>query len=199
MAKANRQPKEPLSLVNVSAVRPRRRIDPVTVHSPYGHGIDRVSKVFDQLALMFKRKQLSARQFQAGERLQIAADTVYGQAGGAMDFERGRGGTVPGQPPALPYLVASETLSQAKLKLYPRDYATVYRVCVEGAKVDACAELFGHDNREAGRALRRGLDELASLWWPMNTSKPVPRFFRTEDSSVGDGAPVEPGRVYHAG
>lgn len=196
-----KQTREPIGLMDISAARPRRRIDPVTVHSPYGHGIDRVNRIYDQLALMFKRKQITPRQFDAGERLQIAADTVYGQAGGAMDFDRARGGSLPGQPPALPYLVASETLHQAKMRLYPRDYATVYRVCVEGAKIETCCGLFGErrNGREAGKALRRGLDVLADLWWPEGERRSKASVFRSEKATVGDDAVVTVGRVYHAG
>lgn len=181
----------------ISAVR-KRRVVQVSVHSPYGHGIDRVQKVFDQLATMFKRKQLTERQFQAGERLQRANDVIYGQAGGAMDFDRARGSGVPGQPPIMPYLLASESIANAKNRLYPRDFATVWRVCIEGKKVDDCCGLFneGPGGREAGRALRRGLDELADMWWPIRAASGKASFFRTEVAVAGEEGVVTVGEVY---
>lgn len=187
----------------MSAVRKPRATTKVRVHNPYGHGIDHVEKIIDTISAMFKRRQLSELQFQAGQRLQIAYEVVYGQAGGSMDFGRTRGGSTPGQMPAEPYMLASELLRKAKQKLYPRDYAVTYRVCVQGLKIEDCGEIFGRGREgrlEAGRALRRALDELAHLWWPVKDRVPRPSVYRSEKSKAGAEGIIEvPNGVYHTG
>lgn len=93
-----------------------------------------------------------------------------------MDFDRARGstGTAP-VCPALTFLLAAECTSQARLKLYPKDFAIVHRVCVIGLTIEAAArQLYDpqyHGDwppyvRNAGVRFREGLDQLADMWWP---------------------------------
>lgn len=170
------------------------------VHNPFGHDTSVVVKIYDPLVAMMKRRQITSDQFLAGERLQLAYETVHGQAGGAMDFERSRGSGLPGQMPAPPYMVASETLRLAKMWLYPRDYAVVHRVCIQGIKIADCAHLFGEGKEsklEAGRALKRGLTQLAEKWGYSSIGrKSKPSVFRDEELTVGDAGIVVRGETF---
>lgn len=169
------------------------------VHNPYGNGTNIVCKIWDPLVAMQKKGQITADQYLAAQRIQFAYETVYGQAGGAMDFDRARGGGNPGAGPAQFYMVASESLRLAKLWLYPRDHAVVYRVCIQGLRVADCANLFGEGKEaklEAGRSLKRGLSELARRWgYSGSNTKRKPEFFREEESRVED-IPVVRGNTF---
>lgn len=183
----------------ISAVRRRKTLQG-SVHNPLGHDTNTVVKIYDSIVAMQKRGQITADQFEAAEKLRIAYDTVHGQAGNAMDFDRSRGGGVPGRMPAQPYMLACEVLRVAKFRLYPRDYAVVFRVCIQGIRVADCGELFGQGREgklEAGRALKRGLSELADLWGFSNKGrKGKPSYFREEESVAGDNPIVERGNTF---
>lgn len=189
----------------ISAVRrpkdqPQRKTLEGVVHNPYGHDTNVVVKIYDPIVAMQKRGQITADQFEAAEKLRIAHDVVYGQAGNAMDFERSRGSGSPGRIPAQPYMMACETLRIAKMRLYPRDYAVVYRVCIQGIKVADCGHLFANGREgklEAGRALKRGLSELADHWGLSNKGrKGKPSYFRDGESLAGDNPIVERGNSF---
>lgn len=175
--------------VKRQTINSRKTIEGV-VHNPLGHDTNVVIKIYDPLIAMQKRKQITADQYQAAQRLQFAYETVYGQAGGSMDFDRSRGSGAAGQPPAQPYMVASETLRLAKQWLYPKDYAVVFRVCIQGIKISDCGHLFddGREGKlEAGRALKRGLGVLSDKWgYSSMGRKNSPSYFREAESTVED-------------
>jgi hypothetical protein len=180
-----------------------KKLEAARVASPYGHGIDRVLRSIDTLAVMMRRGQLREAQYHAGQRYRHCYEVIYGQMGGASDFERTRGKGLPGSPPPQSYLEASEIVSQVKRILYPRDYAVVHRVCVDGLSLGECAEqLYGGDDRsnreQAGDRLREGLRELAERWFGAER-KPRIRAFVGERATVTDSETVEPGKVHHAG
>lgn len=182
-----------------NTVSARRTIEG-EVHNPFGHDTSVVVKLYDPVVAMLKRRQITSDQFQAAERLQFAYETVHGQAGGAMDFDRSRSSGVPGQMPAPPYMVASETLRLAKMWLYPRDYAVVFRVCIQGIKIADCAHLFGvgkEGRLEAGRALKRGLTQLAEKWgYSSNGRRAKSCVFRDGELTVGDEGIVVRGETF---
>jgi len=180
-----------------------KKVEAARVASPYGHGIDRVMRSVDTLAVMTRRGQLSEAQYHAGQRYRQCYETIYGQMGGAGDFERARGHGLPGSPPPLAYMEASEIVSQVKRILYPRDYAVVHRVCVDGLSLGECAEqLYGSDERklrdESGDRLREGLRELAERWFGAPKRSRI-RSFVKERATVMDTEVVEPAKVHHAG
>lgn len=134
---------------------------------------------------MFNRKQISQLQYSAGDRYRHAYDMTLASPGGSMDFDRARGGSglAPVSPP-LTYLLAAECVSQARLKLYPKDYAVVHRVCAQGFTVEQAAkQLFderydgslGVHVRNIGRRLGEGLEMLADMWWPDSKIKVNPK------------------------
>jgi len=133
-----------------------------------------VVRVTDTLAAMFKRKQISEREYMTAERIRMAQERLYGAVGGVMDMDRARGGSTPGQPPALGYMIAAETMSEIRRFLYPQDYAVVHRVCGLGMTVEeAAANLYAAvptraQKEDCGRRLRAGLEEMARRWFPDN-------------------------------
>jgi hypothetical protein len=167
---------------------------------------------------MFNRRQISQLQYAAGDRYRCAHDMTYASSGGSMDFDRARGSSGLSPTPALTFLLAAETVSEAKRRLYPRDFAIVHRVTVLGMSIESAArELYDprFDGewtpyvRQAGWKFRNGLDALADMWWPDSKTKtdaktgeeirPI-RNIRTEKAKVTDAPPPDRGgsKVVHA-
>lgn len=199
-------------------VTARPRIEKAEVSSPYTQGkIDVVERVTDTLTTMLNRKQISQLQFSAGDRLRLACEMTSASMGGTMDFDRVRGGSGGAPTPALAYLDAAEIVSQARKYLYPRDYAMVYRVALQGFSIEQAArQLYNeeYDGKwpayltEAGRRFRTGLDELADRWWPDSKQRKDPKTgdeirpmqgFRNEKATSTDADSVpQSSRVAHA-
>jgi hypothetical protein len=151
------------------SARPRSQsvyIPSVTVP---GH-VDRVERVVDTIDSMFSRKQLTERQHHAAEIYRGAWATIGSSVGGSMDFDRVRGGGLPGQPLAMRYMDAAERLSDAKLKLYTRDREVLELIARDGHSQQHTADILHGGNatraerEDVGRHLRSGLDELADRW-----------------------------------
>lgn len=142
------------------------------VHPRLAGCIEIVQRVVDTLDAMRKRRHLSEREYQAADHYRTCWDTVHGSVGGVMDFDRPRGGALPGQPPAPRYLLASEVCSEARRYLYPQDYAVVHRVCALGMSVEETAMHLYQINptrpqkEDCGRRLREGLAQMADRWFP---------------------------------
>lgn len=139
--------------------------------------VETVQRNIDTLDVMRKRKQLSEREYQAADRIRMAHERLNGAIGGAGDFERSPGGSLPGRPPAVSYLIAADTLRDAKLKIYPKHYAIVYQVCIEGRSIEQAAAHFyqgvptRQQKEEAGWRLREGLGMIADEWYgPENSN-----------------------------
>lgn len=170
-----------------------------------------VVRVMDTLTSMFNRRQISQLQYGAGDRYRMAHEMTSASSGGSMDFDRARGSSGLAPTPALTFLLAAEITSQARMKLYPKDFAMVHRVCVIGLSIEQAARQLYDPKwdgewpayvREAGRKFRAGLDEMADMWWPDARTKTDPvtgeevrpiRASRTERAGVTD-APA-PDRV----
>jgi hypothetical protein len=202
----------------------RPRTEKAEVSGAYTAGkTDVVERVIDTLTSMFNRRQISQLQYAAGDRYRSAFDMTSASSGGSMDFDRARGGngTAPVSP-ALTFLLAAECVSQARNKLYPKDYAIVHRVCIVGLTIEAAAKQL-YDERfdgawdpylkEAGRKFRVGLENLADMWWPGSTISVkngtmnaktgeeirTMRNIRTERATVTDAVSVAPSSsVAHA-
>lgn len=160
----------------------RPRTETAEVSAPMTAGkIDRVERVVDTLTSMFNRRQISQLQYSAGDRYRMAFERLSGSAGGALDFDRARGSVgTPSQGPALQYSIASDICNDAKLKLYPIDFAVVHRVCVLGLSLEQAAKQLYEGRadvpwpaylRRAGMRFREGLDQLGDMWWPDARSK----------------------------
>lgn len=142
------------------------------VHPRLAGCIEIVQRVVDTIEVMRKRRHISDREFMAADHYRTCWDTVHGSVGGVMDFDRPRGGSLPGQPPAPRYLLASEVCSEVRRYLYPQDYAVVHRVCALGLSIEEAAmQLYQiHPTRpqkeDCGRRLREGLAQMADRWFP---------------------------------
>lgn len=150
-----------------------RRTVETRVASPTVPGArENVHRVLTVIDAMHKRKQLEERLYHAALMLQTAYETVYGQAGGALDFSRARGSGTPGAPPLPPMIVAAERLNDAKIKLYPSDWRIVERVVIHDQTIEQVASVIAgrpatHAERKAvSYDLRRALQELADIWLP---------------------------------
>lgn len=177
----------------------------VGVPSPYAHGIDYVRRVVDTLNTMYRRKQITKREHDAGSRIQDAFGALYGVMGGAMDFDRVRGGSQPGSPPGPPQLAASELLGSVRDRLYPEDWAVVLRVCGEGMSIEEAANnLYGapasrSQMEDCGRRLREGLRQMADRWFPLERAQGGGiRSIRTERPYAMGTETVSPANVAHA-
>lgn len=177
----------------------------VGVPSPYAHGIDYVRRVMDTLNAMHRRKQITKREHDAGSRIQDAFGTLYGVMGGAMDFDRVRGGSQPGSPPGPPQLAASQLLASVRDRLYPDDWKVVALVCGEGRSIEETANaLYGApasrgQMEDCGRRLREGLRQMADRWFPLERAQGGGlRSMRAEKPTQINPGQLTPGNVAHA-
>lgn len=167
--------------------------------------VETVHRVTDTLVAMFKRKQLTEREFLAADRIRTAQEKLYGAAGGAMNFDRIRGGGSPSAGPQDSYLAAAETMRDLKHLLYPKDYGVVLRVCAKGMTVEqATANLYQQnptraEKEDCGRRLREGLTQLADKWFPENRGQGNRmRSHLEERAGVTDAEFVPQASVVHA-
>lgn len=200
----------------MTATKPRRAAPPptarpkmedVTVASPTVPGaVERVQKIMDPLSTMFKRKQISERAYLAGDHYRLSYERLHGASGGAMDFERARGGGLPGSPPAPAYLIASEVVSQVRRCLYPQDFAIVYRICVLGMTLREAGENLlrtspsRQQEEDCGRRLREGLGQMADWWFPERHGTGSRMRSHVEERATSTDASLVPkrGGVVHA-
>lgn len=196
--------------------RPRTERDEVS-HPRLDGSTEVVDRISDTLVTMFNRRQISQLQYGAGDRYRSAWDMTYASSGGSMDFDRARGSSGLSPTPALTFLLAAETVSEAKKRLYPRDFAIVHRVTVLGLSIEQAARQLYDERfdgewtpyvRQAGWKFRNGLDALADMWWPDSKIKTDPktgeeirpmRRTMTERATVTDVVTVAPSSsVAHA-
>jgi hypothetical protein len=189
----------------------RRKTQAVYVPSPTvpGHR-ERVQRVADTIDTMFARKQLTERQNRAAEIYRGAWATIGSSVGGSMDFDRVRGGGLPGQPLAMRYMDAAAILSDAKLKLYTRDHEVLELVARDGhSQAEAADMLHGGkatraEREDVGRRLKDGLNELADRWLgPLFRKESDGRIvsernFDPSEFEVKTGELQRTGRVAHA-
>lgn len=157
-------------------VTARPRTEKAEVSAPYTAGkIDIVERVSDTLTSMYNRRQITQLQYGAGDRYRVAHEMTSASSGGSMDFDRARGSSGLSPTPALTFLMAAETVSEARKRLYPKDYAIIHRVAVLGLTIEQAARQLYDDQwdgnwrsylEDAGRKFRNGLDALADMWWP---------------------------------
>ena len=182
-----------------------RKTVPTTVVSPFNHGIDRPERILDTVEIMFKRRQMDARQKEAADTYRRAFDTVGASVGGAMDFDKVRGAT-PGAPPGPPAMMAAELLRRARAMLGELDSLIVELIVGAGYAVDQATVLAlgktapsERDCEYVGKRLRDALTRLADVWSPVSKGSKI-------RGEIADGArPVacaegmlDRGRVAHA-
>lgn len=137
-----------------------------------------VERVIDLLTQMYNRRDISQVQFAAGDRYRTAFEMTSGSAGGAGDFNRVRGRSGPGSITDV-YVEAAQFVSDARMKiLYPRDYAVLHRVCVEGKTLERVSQELSTsdygiklDRQAVGYMFKSALSQLAAAWWPTKVPK----------------------------
>jgi hypothetical protein len=152
----------------------RPKTEAAVVASPTVPGkTQEVDRVVDLLTQMYNRRDISQIQFAAGDRYRTSFEMLSASAGGAGDFDRVRGA---GNPSGMAetYVSAARSVSDAKLRiLYPRDYAVLHRVCVEGKTLERVAKDLSSfdlgtkfDRQTIGYMFKSALSQLAAAWWP---------------------------------
>jgi hypothetical protein len=153
---------------------------------------------------------LTVRQWQAAQIFRSAYEVLAGACGGSMDFDRVRGGGLPGQPFGERQLHAGGRINEARGMLYSEDYLIITDIAGEGASLDKCASTFygrhasKADKTKVGDRLRIGLDKLADRWvpeakkQPMRTWRPREAVPRSSMEAARGTIMVTPNAVAHA-
>jgi hypothetical protein len=174
-----------------------RKLVKSNVASPYNHGIDRVDRVIDTIDAMFARRQIDGQQKRAADTYRDAFDVVVGAGlGGAMDFDRVRGGGSPGAPPGPAAMVAAQTLDDAKKTLGTMDSAIVELVVGRGYSIEQAAarvlsstatkkSLSVRDTEFVGKRMRDALSALAEHWHPVSRKTHIRSFMEEGAKPVG--------------
>lgn len=198
------------SSIAITAINAREVIK-ASVHSPFNHGIDRVDRVVDTVDVMFRRRQLDAQQKRAADTYRDAFDALTASMGGSMDFDRVRGGSSPGAPPAPTALLAADTVAQAHKILGAMDSAIIEMIVGRGYSIEQCAARTtagvkkapsDRDTEYVGKRLRDALTTLADEWHPVGGRRSPMRSFIEDGakpvSSAPSGTRVMDVRVAHA-
>ncbi len=128
------------------------------------------------------KNKLDARQANAADEYRDAYEAIRLSLGGAMDFDRVRGGGGP-VAPAEAALIAGEKLRKVKAVVGQRAILIVEHIVCHGRTVEECARImYGYQDGQAtgsrdvnyvGRALREALSEIANAWHPIQKRQPI--------------------------
>lgn len=174
------------------------------------HGIEAVHRVQDTIDAMYRRHQLTPRQFQAAERYRNAVDTLASGGGSCtLDPDKG-GGSSTNRTPSPVALMAADDLNFATLRLGMIDGSIVWHIAGRGESIQECAQRFmaeGIDRRRRHEVVRTvsdrlkaALDILANGWFPSARANPKLRGWVTPDHEpqTSTQSEVKQGRTAHA-
>ena len=166
-----------------------------------------VERFVDTVELLYRRRQIDARQYQAAETYREAAERVEGGIPCPLDTSRVRGGGTITSPTEA-QLWAAAMLSEAERILGKIDGRIVALVTGGMGIAEVAITIFGsgrgtprqRDSEHVGRRLREALAALADAWWP---TPPAGRIRAVRDAvepaeTRAVAGPVEAGRVAHA-
>lgn len=164
-------------------------------------------RFIDTVEMLYRRRQIDARQLQAAETYREAIERVEGGIPSPLDTSRVRGGSGIASPTEA-QLWAAAMLSEAERILGKIDGRIVALVVSGMGIAEVALAIFGSeqgrarrgDSEHVGRRLREALAALADTWWP---APPAGRIRAVRDpmdvsASAGFSGVVEPGRVAHA-
>lgn len=161
--------KKPPPPRTAAEVREREKgLMPIYEHGVY-QGAREVDRVVDTVTAMWKRKQLSRRQWLAADKYRDAWDAMNTGSPCALDMERMGGGSGGGSP-TDEQMWGAGMVASAERTLGVIDGRIVRLVVGEGRTVAEAAEaICGLPPSRAilehyGRRFRDGLDVLASMW-----------------------------------
>jgi hypothetical protein len=142
------------------------------------------------------KNKLGRQQVLAAETYRMAFETMHATLGGAMDFDRVRGGSGGSKSPPEAVLAASETLRHARAVLGIQATVIVEQIVCHGHTAEATARLVcgylegqkvkARDANYVGRIVREGLTQLGLRWHPNPSRQPM-RTWRPADSEVAAG------------
>lgn len=166
-----------------------------------------VERFVDTVEMLYRRRQIDARQYQAAETYREAMEKVESGIPCTLDTSRVRGGGIATSPTEA-QLWAAALLGEAERILGKIDGRIVSLVVSGSGLREVAVKMFGlngaqvtePDWKHAGRRLREALTVLADTWWPQPPSGRI-RVVRddTPMADAGDRAGViEAGRVAHA-
>lgn len=196
---------------NGAAASGRPRTIETRVASPtVPNTVEVVQKVSDPLETMFRARQLNERQWHVIERYRASLETLYGQAGGALDFERVRSGWAPGSGLQVRYMDAAEFMRRVRQSLHPLDHTIVvlilgghggqppmtFREAAQRLDID------GVDHRVIGHRFRFALNDLADMVFGEThgaDKRGIVKYVADDGWSMpSDATEIKPGRVAHA-
>jgi predicted DNA-binding protein (UPF0251 family) len=137
----------------------------VNVASPSVVGaVETLKRAVDVLDYLCTRGKLNEREQLAAGIYRSAWDMVQSSIGGQMDFERARGGTVPGGPLAVCYLEAAAKLREAEGVLDGDEIKIVRRVVALNYSLSDVAVQLDRHKQTISNRLKAALGKLADLW-----------------------------------
>lgn len=142
------------------------------------------------------KNRLDRQQVEAADTYRTAFETMHASLGGAMDFNRVRGGGGGSKSPSEAALVATETLKRARGVLGIQATIIIEQIVCHGHTAEACARLVfsysegqivkARDVNHVGRILREGLTQLGLRWHP-NPSRGRTQTWRPAESKATVG------------
>lgn len=178
---------DPLNITGHSKRKPVRR----ETAAPPVEFVGNISRVIPSTERLSGKNKLDRSQRLAAEHYRDAFETARSQLGGAMDFNRPRGGGFSPTGFAETTLIASQILKQARDLLGARTIIIVEQIVCEGRTAQECARLvYGYndgqtvvsrDTNHVARVLREALTEIGQLWFPTNTRHRM-RTYRPADA-----------------
>jgi hypothetical protein len=175
----------------------------IVSHPTVAGQVESVQVVVVSLEGTLKRAKVEKDGRLAAEKFAQAWETVYGQAGGAADFDRVRAGKGGGGLP--PYMEACETLRVAKYRLDALSHTIVENIVGRTMTIENCARLiFKIDpprrsaKDDVRHRLRDGLHELATLWFPTSRNRQISGYAAPEGHVVAEHDEMPEATAVHA-
>jgi len=183
---------DPLNLTGQGAKQKKHR-----TAAPPVEFVGVISRVVSSTERLTGKNKLDRQQRLAADKYRTAFETLQSPLGGAMDYDRIRGGGGSFTGPAEAMMIAGQTLKAARNLLGARTTVVVDQIVCHGKTAEECARLlYGYmdpekvasrDTNHVGRLLREALTQLGQHWFPDNTSRRL-RTYRPFDSemTIGD-------------
>lgn len=167
-----------------------------------------VERRVDTVDMLYRRRQIDARQRQAADMFKNAHDAMIAGIPCALDQSRVGGGSAHSPAPGETALWGAETMAEASRVLGLLDGAILHMVLGNGMTIEeAAARIHGADARgragerdakHVGRRLREALTMLADEWYPVRKGHMV-RSGELAGIVAGPAGLIEQGRWAHAG
>ena len=146
-------------------VEARQRMRTDYVASPNNRGTrNMVQRVVNSLDFLWTRGKLNEHEYNAALRYQAAWECIHSSIGGQIDFERARGGGMPGGSLASAHLAAAGTIKEARKVLGEEEFAIVHRVVALNYAILDVADKLGRNRKTISAHLKKALSKLVDFW-----------------------------------